>query len=167
MALTINLTTHFSVSVTGDDSYTIAGGSTTSANTISLTSEAYYDQRFIIGATTLQELWSDSNATGNFDFLWIESDAAVELQLMCNEGGTLSGNNIENAFCVKLTAGIPFVLSNDDSRNMGNMDGTFGESQHQDEIDNWETHWIADTIDRIECYNPTASDVEVRIFVGT
>ena len=86
---------------------------------------------------------------------------------MCNEGGTLAGNNIENAFVVKLTAGIPFILSNDDSRNMGNMDGTFGESQHQDEIDNWETHWVADTIDRIECYNPTAGTVNVRIFAAT
>ena len=167
MAISISLTTHFTVTVDDSDNHTISGGSTTAANTISLASEAYFDQRFIIGATTLQELWSDSNATGNFDFLWIESNAAVELQLMCNEGGTLSGNNIENAFCVKMTAGIPFVLSNDDSRNMGNMDGTFGESQHQDEIDNWETHWIADTIDRIECYNPTGSNVEVRIFVGT
>ena len=54
-----------------------------------------------------------------------------------------------------------------DSRNMGNMDGTFGESQHQDEIDNWQTHWAADTIDRIECYNGTGGAAKVRCFVAT
>jgi hypothetical protein len=163
---TLSLTTHFTLTLTdSDDSRVITGGSTTAADTITATH--YYDQRFSIAATTLQELWSDSTATSDFDFLWIESDAAVEIQLMCNEGGTLAGNNIENAFVVKLTAGIPFILSNDDSRNMGNMDGTFGESQHQDEIDNWETHWVADTIDRIECYNPTAGTVNVRIFAAT
>jgi hypothetical protein len=162
----LNLTTHFTVTITDtDDARAIVGGSTTATDTITV--NHYYDQRYSIAATTLQELWSDSNATSDFDFLWIESDTAVEIQLMCNEGGTLAGNNIENAFVVKLAAGIPFILSNDDSRNMGNMDGTFGESQHQDEIDNWETHWIADTIDRIECYNATAGTANVRIFAAT
>ena len=42
-------------------------------------------------------------------------------------------------------------LSNDDSRNMGNMAGTFNESNYQSEIDTWETNWADDTIDRIEC----------------
>lgn len=162
----LSLTTHFTVTITdADDARTITGGSTSSADTIAITH--YYDQRFSIAGTTLQELWSDSNAIGNFDFLWIESDAAVEIQLVCNEGGDLSNNNIENGFCVKLTAGIPFVLSNDDSRNMGNMNGTFNESNYQSEIDTWETNWVADTIDRIECYNPTGGTVNVRIFAAT
>lgn len=167
MAITLSLTTHFTVTVDDDDNHTITGGSTTAADTVTLGSEAYFDQRFIIGATTLQELWSDSNATGNFDFLWIEANGGVELQFVCNEGGTLSGNNIENGWVVKLAAGIPYILANDDSRNMGNMAGTFNETNHQSEIDTWETNWAADTIDRIECYNPTAGNLEVRIFVGT
>jgi hypothetical protein len=163
---TLSLTTHFTVTVTdADDARTITGGSTSAADTITITH--YYDQRYSIANNTLVELWSDSNATSDFDFLWIESDAAVEIQLLCNEGGTLSGNNIENGFVVKLAAGIPFVLSNDDSRNMGNMDGTFGEPQHQSEIDAWETHWVADTIDRIECYNGSGGTANVRIFAAT
>ena len=166
----ISLTTHFTVTIPagdGVDATTFTGGSTSAADT-SIAITHYYDQRFTVGATTLQELWSDSNALGNFDFLWIETDGdLVEIQLMCNEGGTLAGNNIENAFVVKLTSGVPFVLTNDDSRNMGNMDGTFGESQHQAEVDAWETHWIADTIDRIECYNGHSGAVNVRIFLGT
>ena len=38
-------------------------------------------------------------------------------------------------------------------------------SQHQDEIDNWETHWISDTIDRIEFYSGDAA--LVRVFAVT
>jgi hypothetical protein len=163
---TLSLTTYFTVSITdADDARTITGGSTTAADTFTI--NHYYDQRYSIANTTLQELWSDSNATGNFDFLWIESDADVEIQLVCNEGGDLSNNNIENGWVVKLTAGVPFILSNDDSRNMGNMAGTFNESNYQSEIDTWETNWTADTIDRIECYNGTGSTANVRIFAAT
>ena len=162
----LSLTTHFTVSVTdSDDARTITGGSTSAADTITITH--YYDQRFSIANTTLVELWSDSNATSDFDFLWIESNADVEIQLVCNEGGDLSNNNIENGFCIKLTAGIPFILSNDDSRNMGNMNGTFNESNYQSEIDTWETNWAADTIDRIECYNSSGGAADVRIFLAT
>tara|TARA_R100000808_G_C2121255_1_gene132500 strand:- start:735 stop:1232 length:498 start_codon:yes stop_codon:yes gene_type:complete len=163
---TLNLTTHFTVSVTDtDDSRAITGGSTTASDSITI--NHYYDQRFLIANSALAELWSDSTATSDFDFLWIEADAAVEIQLVCNEGGDLSNNNIENGFCIKLTAGIPFILSNDDSRNMGNMNGTFNESNYQSEIDTWETNWVADTIDRIECYNGSGGDANVRIFAAT
>ena len=163
---TLSLTTHFTVSITdADDARTITGGSTSASDSITITH--YYDQRFSIANTTLVELWSDSTATSDFDFLWIESDAAVEIQLVCNEGGDLSNNNIENGFCIKLTAGIPFILSNDDSRNMWNMNGTFNESNYQSEIDTWETNWVADTIDRIECYNGSGGTANVRIFAAT
>ena len=164
---TLSLTTHFTVSIDDgvDDAHTVTGGSTTSADTFTITH--YEDNRIDVPATTLVTLWNDDHNISDFDFLWIESNIAVELQLLCNEGGTLSGNNIENGFVVKLTAGVPFILSNDDSRNMGNLDGTFGESQHQAEIDAWETHWAADTIDRIECYNPTGGAAKVRCFVAT
>ena len=104
---------------------------------------------------------------GDFDFLWIESDQAGEIQLVCNEGGDLSGDNIENGWVVKLNAGVPLVLSNDDSRNMGNMAGTFNESNHQSEIDTWETNWTADTIDRIEFYHTTGSTAKVRVIAIT
>ena len=163
---TLNLTTHFSVSLTdSDDSRTITGGSTTASDSITITH--YYGQRFSIANTTLVELWSDSSATSDFDFLWIESDAAVEIQLLCNEDGVIGGSNLENAWVVKLTAGIPFILSNDDSRNRGDMAGTVNASNYAAEIDTWETNWAADTIDRIECYNGTGGTANVRIFAAT
>ena len=150
---TLSLTTHFTVSIDDDDAHIVAGGSTTAADTFTI--NYYDDKRITVADAGLVTLWDDDSTVSNFDLL------------LCNEGGTLAGNNIENGFVIKLTAGVPFVLSNDDSRNMGNMDGTFGESQHQDEIDNWQTHWAADTIDRIECYNGTGGAAKVRCFVAT
>ena len=161
---TLSLTTHFTVDIPDDDSHTITGGSTTATDSITITH--YFDKRYSITNSTLTEVWND-DLLSDFDFLWIEADQTVELQLVCNEGGTLSGNNIENGFCVKLIAGVPFVLGSDDSRNMGNMAGTFNESNHQSEIDTWETNSSADTIDRIECYNSSVSTANVRVFAAT
>ena len=162
---TLSLTTHFTVTIDDDDEHAVTGGSTTASD--SITVNYYDDNRITIADSTLATLWSDSSNVADFDFLWIEADAAVEIQLVCNEGGDLSNNNIENGWVVKLTAGIPFILSNDDSRNMGNMAGTFNESNYQSEIDTWETNWAADTIDRIECYNGSGGAAKVRCFVAT
>ena len=100
-------TTHFTVDIPDDDTHTITGGSTTATDSITITH--YFDRRYSITNTTLTEVWNDT-MLGDFDFLWIESDQAVEIQLMCNEGGTVAGSNLENAWVVKLAAGIPFVL---------------------------------------------------------
>tara|TARA_R110002020_G_scaffold289033_1_gene504485 strand:+ start:1172 stop:1663 length:492 start_codon:yes stop_codon:yes gene_type:complete len=161
---TLSLTTHFTVDIDDDDSHTITGGSTTATDSITITH--YFDRRYSVADTTLTEIWNDT-MLADFDFLWIESDQAGEIQLVCNEGGTLSGSNIENGFCVKLIAGVPFILGADDSRNMGDMAATFNESNHQSEIDTWETNWAADTIDRIEWYHSTGSTANVRIFAAT
>ena len=161
---TLSLTTHFTVDIDDDDSHTITGGSTTATDSISISH--YFDRRYSVADTTLTEIWNDT-MLADFDFLWVESDQAGEIQLVCNEGGTLSGSNIENGFCVKLIAGVPFILGADDSRNMGDMAGTFDESNHQSEIDTWETNWAADTIDRIEWYHSTGSTANVRIFAAT
>ena len=162
---TLSLTTHFTVDIPDDDSHTITGGSTTATDSITITH--YFDKRYAITHdSAATEIWNDT-MLADFDFLWVEADQTVELQLVCNEGGTLSGGNIENGFCVKLIAGVPFVLGSDDSRNMGNMAGTFNESNHQSEIDTWETNWSADTIDRIECYNSSGSTANVRVFAAT
>ena len=161
---TLNLTTHFTVDIPDDDTHTITGGSTTATDSLTITH--YFDKRYAITNSTLTEIWNDTLLT-DFDFMWIESDQSVELQLVCNEGGTLASSNIENGFCVKLIAGVPFVLGSDDSRNMGDMAGTFNESNHQAEIDTWETVWSADTIDRVECFNTSGSTANVRVFAAT
>ena len=142
-------------------------GSTSTAKTINIDGGEIFDRTYSIeSGGTATEVLSDA-IISDFDFLWIESDQTGEIQLVCNEGGTLGSDNIENGFVLGVTAGIPIVLSNDDSRNMGNMDGTFGESQHQAEIDTWETTWTADTIDRIEWYHATGAAAKVRVFAIT
>jgi len=141
-----------------------SGGSTTTADTIAAGTDAVFDRTYSIGSTTITEILSDA-MIGDFDFLWIESNVAAEIQLVCNEGGALSGSNIQNGWVVKLAAGIPWFLHNDDSRNMGDMAGTFNESNHGTEIDTWESTWAADTVDRIEFYASGAA--LVRVFAVT
>ena len=156
----VNLYTKFDF--TDADGNLYSDGSTTTAKTITITNGEIFDRTYKIASSTITEILSDAKIA-TFDFLYIESDQAAEIQLVCNEGGTLSSDNIENGWVVKLNAGVPFVLANDDSRNMGNMNGTFNESNHQSEIDSWETNWTADTIDRIEYYQTTGSDAKVRV----
>lgn len=161
----LNLTTHFTVTMDDDDAHVVTGGSTSTADAFTI--DYYDDKRITIANSGLATLWSDSSNVADFDFLWIEATAAVEIQLLCNEDGVIGGSNLENAFVVKLTAGVPFILSNDDSRNRGDMAGTVNATNYANEIDTWETNWAADTIDRIECYNGTGGSAKVRCFVAT
>ena len=161
---TLSLTTHFTVDIPDDDSHTITGGSTTATDSITITH--YFDKRYAITNSTLKEIWNDT-MLDDFDFLWIESDQIVEIQLMCNEGGTVAGSNLENAWVVKLQAGVPFCLADDLSRNRGDVAGSFSEANYLAENDTWETNWTADTIDRIECYNSSGSTANVRVFAET
>jgi|TARA_R100000808_G_scaffold21049_1_gene45515 hypothetical protein len=165
---TINLYQKFDYTDAAGNTY--SDGSTTTARTISV-ADQIFDRTYAIAdgsGGTATTIWSDSTPhyIADFDFLWIESDVDGEIQLVCSEDGTLAGNNIQNGFCIKLKAGIPFVLAADDSRNMGNMDAGFSESNYGAEIDTWETNWVADTIDRIEYYRSGSASV-VRVFAVT
>ena len=161
---TLSLTTYFTVDIPDDDTHSVSGGSLTSTDSVTITH--YFDRRYSIANSALTEVWNDTLLT-DFDFLWVESDQAVELQLMCNEGGSISGGDLENAFVVKLAAGITFVLADDASRNRGDVAGTLNESNYTTEIDTWESTWTADTIDRIEFYNGSGSTDNVRVFAAT
>ena len=167
---TLSLTTHFTVDIDDDDSHTITGGSTTATDSFTITH--YFDKRYELANTaTAIEIWSDSLLSGteasDFDFLWIEADQTVEIQLVCSEGGTVSGGNLQSGLVFKLIAGVPFVLGSDHSRNMGNVDDSLTEGNVNSEMDEWETHWVADTIDRIECYNSSGSTANIRVFAAT
>ena len=163
---TLSLTTHFTVDIDDDDSHTITGGSTTATDSITVTH--YFDKRYSIttGIANVTEIWSDS-MLADFDFLWIEADQTVELQLVCNEGGTVSGSDLQNGFTVELIAGVPLILGSDKSRNMGDVAGSLTEGNINTEMDTWESTWTADVIDRIECYNSSGSTANVRVFAAT
>ena len=161
-----NVNLYIKFDYTDADGNVYSDGSTTTAKTINIDGGEIFDRTYSVATATITEILSDAMIS-DFDFLYIESDQAGEIQIVCNEGGTLSSDNIENGFCLGVAAGIPIVLSNDDSRNMGNMNATFNESNHQSEIDTWETNWVADTIDRIEWYHTTGSDAKVRVVAIT
>lgn len=162
---TLSLITHFTVDIDDDDSHTITGGSTTATDSITITH--YFDKRYAITHdSAATEIWNDT-MLADFDFLWIEADQTVELQLVCNEGGTIAGSDLQNGFCVELIAGVPFVLGSDKARNMGDVAGSLTEGNINTEMDTWETTWTADVIDRIECYNSSGSTANVRVFAAT
>jgi hypothetical protein len=142
---------------TDADGNLYSDGSTSTAKTISIDGGEIFDRTYSIASGTITEILSDS-MIGDFDFLWIESDQAGEIQLVCNEGGTTGASNLENGWVVKLNAGVPFILSNDDSRNQAGA---------ATNIDTWETNWTADTIDRIEFYHTTGSTAKVRVIAIT
>ena len=161
-----NVNLYLKFDYTDADGNVYSDGSTTTAKTISIDGGEIFDRTYSVATATLTEILSDAMIS-DFDFLWIESDQAGEIQFVCNEGGVIGGSNLENGFVLGVTAGIPVVLTNDDSRNMGNMAGTFNESNHHIEIDTWETTWAADTIDRIEWYHATGSTAKVRVIAIT
>ena len=152
---------------TDADGNLYSDGSTSSAKTISIDGGEIFDRTYVISSGGNPTRILDDDVIDNFDFLWIETDQVGEIQLLCNQGGSLSGNDIENGFVLKLNPGIPFILSNDASRNMGNMDAGFSESNYGDEIDSWEDDWIIDVIDRIEFYHTSGTDAKVRVFAIT
>lgn len=158
-SVTINLYTRFEVTVDGDST---EGGSLTTAKQITAANGHVYDRTFNIKLNQLTELWSDSIMSpetdkDHFEFLWIETDTDGDIQLVCNEGGTIAGSDMESGFVLGLKAGVPFVLGGDDGRNLGDNTGTMNESNYATEIDTWETNWAADTLDRIEWYGAAAT----------
>ena len=148
MATNVNLYTKFDY--TDADGNLYSDGSTTTSKTISVTNGEIFDRTYKIEHTTLTEILSDSKIA-TFDFLYIESDQAAEIQLVCTQGG--SAPTLVNGWVVKLNAGVPFVLANDDSRNQGNTGA----------LASWETAWTAGVVDAIEYYHSTGTDAKVRV----
>ena len=144
----VNLYTTFAF--TDADGNLYSDGSTTTAKTITITNGEIFDRTYKIASSTITEILSDAKIA-TFDFLYIESDQAAEIQLVCTQGG--SAPTLQNGWVVKLNAGVPFVLANDDSRNQGNTGA----------LANWESAWTAGVVDAIEYYQTTGSDAKVRV----
>jgi hypothetical protein len=144
----VNLYTKFDF--TDADGNLYSDGSTTTAKTITITNGEIFDRTYKIASSTITEILSDAKIA-TFDFLYIESDQAAEIQLVCTQGG--SAPTLQNGWVVKLNAGVPFVLANDDSRNQGNTGA----------LASWETAWTAGVVDAIEYYQTTGSDAKVRV----
>ena len=144
----VNLYTKFDF--TDADGNLYSDGSTTTAKTITITNGEIFDRTYKIASSTITEILSDAKIA-TFDFLYIESDQAAEIQLVCTQGG--SAPTLQNGWVVKLNAGVPFVLANDDSRTQGNTGA----------LASWESAWTAGVVDAIEYYQTTGSDAKVRV----
>ena len=144
----VNLYTKFDF--TDADGNLYSDGSTTTAKTITITNGEIFDRTYKIASSTITEILSDAKIA-TFDFLYIESDQAAEIQLVCTHGGPAP--TLQNGWVVKLNAGVPFVLANDDSRNQGNTGA----------LASWESAWTAGVVDAIEYYQTTGSDAKVRV----
>ena len=144
----VNLYTKFDF--TDADGNLYSDGSPTPAKTITITNGEIFDRTYKIASSTITEILSDDKIA-TFDFLYIESDQAAEIQLVCTQGG--SAPTLQNGWVVKLNAGVPFVLANDDSRNQGNTGA----------LASWESAWTAGVVDAIEYYQTTGSDAKVRV----
>ena len=141
-------------------------GSTSTAKTINIDGGEIFDRTYSIESAAVTEVLSDA-IISDFDFLWIESDQTGEIQLVCSDGNDIADSDLENGFVLGVTAGIPIILSNDDSRNRGDMATAVNAGNYALEMDTWETNWVADTIDRIEWYHATGAAAKVRVFAIT
>ena len=145
------------------------GSLTTRVANIDCAAGEYFDRTYIVASgATATTLWDDT-VLDDFEFLWIQSDKNCEIQLMCNEDGAVSSNDLENTFCIKLLAGVPFLLSTDDSRTLGDCVNPMNEANFKTENDLWEdsARRPAGVIDRIEYTQSSGSDAIVRIFAAT
>lgn len=170
----VSLTQHFTYTVNG---VTYTDGSLTTAQTYTIDSTQVFDKTYRISVSTVTELLScgaapddgsSSDNLANFDFLWIKSDLAGEIQFLCNEGGTVGSNNLEDGMVFKVKPNIPFILVNDDSRTLGDCEDPMNESNYLTEIDLWEdtARYPVGVIDRIEWYHSTGTAI-VRVVAFT
>ena len=161
-----NVTVYQYFTFTDDAGNVYQDGSLTSGQTIAAAAGEVFDRTYKVDQNTIKEILND-DLIADFDFLFISASADSEIMLLCNDGGNEDGGNIENAFCLKLTANVPFILSNDDARNMGNMAGGFNETNYNNEVETWETDWGPNEIDRIEFYCTGSGGAKVRVFAVT
>ena len=163
-----NVNLYIKFDYTDADGNVYSDGSTTTAKTISIDGGEIFDRTYSVGTGgTATEILSDA-IISDFDFLYIESDQAGEIQLVCSDTNDIADSDLENGFVLGVTAGIPIVLSNDDSRNRGDMDSAVDATKYAAEMDTWETNWAADVIDRIEWHHSDSSvTAKVRVFAAT
>ena len=161
----VKITTHFTW--TDEESNVYSDGSTTTPVelTISGSNPEVYDRTFTVADTAVKEVLND-DLLATFDFFWIQSNQDIEIQLLCNEGGTVSSNNLENAAILKINAGHPFYLTNDDSRTLGDCVNPMNESNYLTEIDLWEdtARYPAGVFNRIEVKNVGGASACIRVF---
>ena len=158
---------------TDDAGNTYTDGSLTSGQTIAAADGEVFDRTYKVAQNTIKEILSDdllgnSSTPDSFDFLFISSSADAQINLLVGQDGTYGDNKLENHFTIYLTANVPFILSKDDGRTLGDIaGGTL--SQYDEETDSWEDTNMhpPGVINRIEFYCTGSGGAKVRVFAVT
>ena len=101
-----NVNLYLKFDYTDADGNVYSDGSTTTAKTISIDGGEIFDRTYSVTTGTLSTLLTD-DLISDFDFLWIESDQAGEIQFVCNEGGVIGtgdDGDLEIGFVLGVTA---------------------------------------------------------------
>jgi hypothetical protein len=150
----IQIHQYFTVTI---DDREVHGGSLSRAKTINIADDEISDQTHKLAPEAIVKIWdkAENESLADFDFLWLESDRDVKIQLTTDAGGD------DEYFVVELkgggSAGVmgpALVLGSDLAHQFdGAVDAFDG---------------TVDTIDEIWVENPSNTDTaRVRIVVAT
>lgn len=143
---TVALRSSFTADLGGDR---FAGGHEGDVLLISCGSDAHDDRSFPIAQNTTKTLWdATTSPCADFDFLWIETDVEVIIELITDQNAGVG----KEVYTTTLYPGVPFVLANDQS------------------YANYTTNFAGgtlDVIDKILCRNLEEDTATVRIVVAT
>lgn len=117
-----------------------------------VTYTAKEDKTYIIGAGLTETIWAptvdSTEATSDFDFLFMKADGDLDVEMTVNEG---DANEELNSF--RLASGCAFSLGADDAYATHSASDIYAGA--------------LDVIDKIRVRNPGASPVELRIIMVT
>ena len=142
--MAVNITSRQSFSVS------IGGEVVTGEKEKSIAIDGYkFDQTFTLANNTTQKVFDiDEAAIGNFDFLWIESNQDVFVEMVTDDDGDVG----EETGVVKSLAGSAFLLHSDDAK--ANYTVIFAGGSN-------------DVIETIRVRNESGSTATVRVFAAT
>ena len=121
-----------------------------SPKTITVDGDIFDATRSLATGTTwdVLDLTGSENALSDFDFLGVESDQNVFLELTADEGGEVG----TVVFAIEIQANVPFLLPSDDCKSNYTADFATGSD---------------DVVDRLRVRNESGSTADVRIFLIT
>src|SRR5688500_5163274 len=109
----------------------------------------FTDHRISVAATTTKTIWTaSSDELADFDFLWIESDQELYVELTVDVGGEVGDELLTKV----IQANQPFVLISDDA--LANYTANFATGTE-------------DVIDRLRIRNPGSTAANVRVVMIT
>ena len=114
----------------------------------SITVTEIRDETVALADTTTWDVWNSADPVDSFDFLWIECASAIWVELTTDKDADVG----TEVYTVKTSAGVPFIMTADDS--FANYTADFAAG-------------TTDVIDRIRIRNDSGAAVSVRFVIAT